>query len=88
MSNPDEELPTPQQVQKLAMQVAEVLRGKDPTLQGATLLEVTSIFFAGHHPDIRDGVIDFWVENLRPMVAVNAKLYHEPGDWDLPPRAN
>jgi hypothetical protein len=77
------EMPTTEEVRELSIEVGNLLRGKDATLVGATLIEVVSLFFAGHHPEIREGVIEFWIENMRSMVQVNADLYHEAGDWDI-----
>lgn len=58
---------------ELARAIGKLLEGKHPTVQGGALADLVSLWAAGHHPDLRDRVVDHWILTMRGLIAVNAK---------------
>lgn len=58
----------------LAKAIASELAGRDPFLQGAALADAVAIYFAGHHPSVREDAILAWVDAMRALILVNEKL--------------
>ena len=63
------EEPTEEEINKylsrsaeLVNQIAPMLRGQGPDVQGCVLAELVSAYFAGHHPILRKKCIDLWLE--------------------------
>lgn len=81
----DLRVPSMQEVDDLVDQIKLLLQGKGPMMQGAALADIVSMFFAGHHPQIREEQIENWVETMRKMIEVNeAQLlehYGMPPGW-------
>lgn len=51
-----------------------MLHGLGSEIQGAVLLELTSVWLVGHLPSIREEVLQHWLQTLRPMIEVNEKI--------------
>lgn len=55
-----------------AMKVSEALQaelvGLHPSVQGAVLADLVSIFFAGHRPDVRPDAIRRWDKVMRDLI--------------------
>jgi len=60
-----------------------ILAGRDPAMIGAALADLTAMLFAGHHPSIREAMIEAWVETMRKLVEPNEKMILEAygGEW-------
>lgn len=83
-------LPTARQVDELVSKIERHLRGKGPELQGAALCDLLAMFIAGHHPSLRDHVIEIHIKTVRALVPVNEAALFEhyggkPEGWDDPP---
>lgn len=70
-----------------ALQIADtikpMLRGLGPDLQGAVLAELVSLWQAGHRPDLREEVLNAWLDTMRDLTRLNsATLWGE--HWDKP----
>lgn len=76
-----EKMPTTQEVHELTEEISAILYGKGVALQGATLIALASMYFAGHHPDIRKGVMNLWIKTMKAMVEVDA-AGHPASHWD------
>lgn len=58
----------------IARQCEPLLKGQPPEIQGGALAELVSIWLAGHHPDIREQVLQFWIETVRELTVDNTHL--------------
>jgi hypothetical protein len=81
------EIPTEREVRDLVTQLKEHLRGKGPLLQGAALADVISMYFAGHHPAMREETINEWIKTMRDLIPLNEEALFEhyggkPEGWE------
>lgn len=58
-----------------------MLAGRDPGVQAAALVDLVSLFIAGHHPDTREPVLAVFVEGVRSMVPGQAQEMFGPKGW-------
>ena len=62
------------------------LQGKGPEVQGAVLADLVAMYFAGHHPSIRQDAIAIWTAMMRNLIPVNEaaifKHYGKPEGWE------
>jgi hypothetical protein len=73
-------VPSDSEVDDLVGEIRERLQGKGPMLQGAALADIVSMYFAGHHPAIREGQLDLFFETVRRLIPVNeAALFKHYG---------
>ena len=82
--------PTVREVTELVNKIKKHLRGKGPELQGAALCDLLAMFLAGHHPSLRDDVLEIHLNTVRALVPVNEAALFEhyggrPEGWDEPP---
>jgi hypothetical protein len=77
------EPPTPEEVLAVAERIKPILAHHHPTLQGAVLAELLSIWIAGHVADtkgntrkLRKEVLNMHVEQVRKLIPINAKMIH------------
>lgn len=56
----------------IARKIAPLLAGNPPQIQGAVLAELLSLWLAGHHPDIREEVLQLHIMHMRPLIEPNA----------------
>lgn len=81
---------TMREVADLVDRIRKHLRGKRPELQGAVLCDLLAMYIAGHHPAMRDAVLEFHIHTVRALVPVNeAALFEQyggkPEGWGDPP---
>lgn len=79
------ELPTLKQIDRLVAKINPHLRGKGPLLQGAVLADLVAMYFAGHHPMIREDAIGQWLQVVRNLIPVNEDMlrkHYKPEGWD------
>ena len=78
--------PTPHEVDALVDVIKGLLRGQGPELQGAALCDLVSMFFAGHHPALRQEAIEVWIKTMRELIPVNEAAlfahYGKPEGWE------
>ena len=79
----DREQPTPEEVLAVAERIKPILANHHPTLQGAVLAELLSIWIAGHVADtgansakLRREMLKMHVEQVRKLIPVNVKIIH------------
>jgi|SRR5882724_6636279 len=82
--------PTMRQVNELVNKIKTHLQGKGPELQGAALCDLLAMYIAGHHPSLRDEVLEIHINAVRALVPVNEAALFEhyggkPEGWDDPP---
>jgi hypothetical protein len=79
-------MPTPHEVDELVDRIRLLLRGQGPDLQGAALADLVAMFFAGHHPAMREEMIGHWTDAMRGLIPINEALQFEhvgkPEGWD------
>jgi hypothetical protein len=79
--------PSAHELQELEHKIELLLHGRGPELQGAVLLALVAIYFAGHHPAMRDEAIELWVTAMRGLIPVSeAELFRriggKPEGWE------
>lgn len=79
----DMEPPSMQEIEKLVDEIKQLLRGKGPMLQGAALADVVAMFFAGHHPEIREKQMESWMIAMQGLIEVNEAQILE--HYGIPP---
>jgi len=79
----DREQPTPEEALAVTERIKANPRQSHPTLQGAVLAELLSIWIAGHVADtsansakLRREMLKMHVEQVRKLIPVNAKIIH------------
>jgi hypothetical protein len=66
--------------QALAKRISELLAGQGPEVQGMALADLVAMFFAGHHPSIRNAVMMSWIATMRQLIEPNDHILM-PGGW-------
>ncbi len=56
---------------RIIRRINPLLQGVGPEVQGAVLVDLVSRFFAGHHPAIREDMIEMWMKAMRGLIPVN-----------------
>jgi hypothetical protein len=78
---------TTEDVRLLVNMISMLLRGEPPEAQGAALADLVAMFFAGHHPAMRDETIEDWIRAMRDLVPINEAALFEriggrPPGWE------
>lgn len=60
-------------VDELYRQIAPLLSGRGPGVQGALLADMVAMWVAGHAPELRDQVLDAHVDLVRRLMVINAR---------------
>ena len=68
----------------LVKKISRILAGNDPAVIGAALTDLTAMLVAGHHPDLREHLIDLHIKALRDLVELNEKIILAPYDGKWP----
>lgn len=70
-------------VPPLVKEIAQILHGKGPVVQGAVFADLVSMWLAGHHADIRDDSLKLWIKTVRRLIPVNEAIILEQfgGQW-------
>lgn len=63
------------------------MQGKGQFLQGAALAEIVGMYFAGHHPAMREDAITIWINLMRGLIKINEERLFEymggkPEGWE------
>ncbi|MET3995975.1 hypothetical protein ABID65_007647 [Bradyrhizobium sp. S3.9.2] len=78
--------PTPNEVDALVEEIKKLLRGQGPEFQGAAPCDLVSMYFAGHHPALREEVIEHWIKTMRALIPPNEEAlfahYGKPEGWE------
>ena len=78
--------PTMKQVEELVDAIRPHLQDKGPEVQGAALADLLAIYIAGHHPAIRDDVLDAFITAVRKLVPINEAAifahFGKPDGWE------
>ncbi|UGY13719.1 hypothetical protein HAP48_0034880 [Bradyrhizobium septentrionale] len=53
------------------------LQGQGPEVQGAVLIDLVGMFFAGHHPALREELIEAFVKAMRELIPINEQILVE-----------
>jgi hypothetical protein len=69
---------------RLSRQIQAHLKGVDPGISGACLADLVSIFFAGHHPALREQAVENWITTMRAMIEPSARELAEHYGSALP----
>jgi hypothetical protein len=59
------------------------LAGQSPEVQGAVLAELVSLWIAGHHPDLREDLLDGWIALVRALVPISEKGMFGPSRFPV-----
>lgn len=77
--------PRPRDVERLALSIKPFFAGKPPELVGATLAELLATFIAGHHPDLREKILQLHFDAVRELIPVcEAEIFSvrpRPKEW-------
>jgi hypothetical protein len=78
---------TPEDVQVLVNMISVILHGEPPEAQGGALADLVAMFFAGHHPAMRDQAMLDWLAAVRDLVPINEKMLFKrmggkPAGWE------
>lgn len=80
------DLPDPRKVDRLVKRIMPLLAGKGPEIQGGALADLVAIFIAGHHPGLRDEVLQMHIDLVRQLVPVNLGMMKDQGrippEWE------
>lgn len=60
-----------EEVERIVEQCRPLFAGHNPAAQGAALADLTAIFIAGHHPDLREQVLEVHIAGVRGLVQCN-----------------
>jgi hypothetical protein len=71
MMNPDD---AAKRTLEICQKIHPLLRGIGPEIQGAVLAELTSLWLAGHHPDVRDEMWTMHQLAVWDLLQVNRKI--------------
>jgi len=78
--------PTIGQVNDLVNAIKQHLQGNGPELQGAALADLLAMYIAGHHPALREEVLNLHIEMVRALVAPNEAAifahFGKPEGWE------
>jgi hypothetical protein len=64
---------TTDDVMRISMAIRPLLGGHSPEVQGAVLGDLVSLFIAGHHPQLRDMVLDQHIQLVRNLIPESEK---------------
>jgi hypothetical protein len=82
----DSETPSIQDVNRLVDEMRFCMQGRGQFLQGAALVDLVAMYFAGHPPVMREEAITIWIDAMRSMIPVNEERLFEhyggmPESW-------
>jgi hypothetical protein len=60
--------PDTEQVERLVLRIMLLLAGHSPGQQGSVLAELLSLFIVGHHPAIRDDIMELHLRAVRDLI--------------------
>jgi hypothetical protein len=69
------------ETRELSGQIERVLYGRGAAVQGAVLADLAAIYFAGHHPAVREAAIAQWLALMRNLIPPSEQQRRERGDY-------
>ena len=66
------------EVTDLSKRIGRLLRGRGPMVQGATLADLLATFLAGHHPLLREGILDLHLDVVKDLIPLCEKEIFGP----------
>jgi hypothetical protein len=58
---------------KLSHSIMPLLTGKDPGVIGGALADLVAILIAGHHPSLRDEILQMHIDTVRKLIVPSAE---------------
>jgi hypothetical protein len=71
-------------VELLSMKIRPLLAGLPPDVQGCVLADLVSVFIVGHHPELREAMLEMHVDLVRELLPETEKEIFPhglPEDW-------
>ena len=68
---------------ELVAEIKPILANKQNASQGSALADLVALYFAGHHPKIRDQVMEAWMRTMLALIHVNEA--QEGIEWNEEP---
>lgn len=65
--------------------IGRVLAGEPPEIQGTIIADVIATFIVGHHPELRDEVLEMLIQLAKNLIPINEKLHEDRLPWGAPP---
>jgi hypothetical protein len=59
---------------EISLKLQPMLKGHDPSLQGAVLADLAAIWLAGWPPAAREALLEIHVQKIRELIEVNEKI--------------
>lgn len=85
MSDEDDAAEMTRKAEAISMAIRPLLAHQGMEIQGAVLADLVSIFFAGHHPAIREEMIADWIKTMRDLIPISeAEMFGDgprPEGW-------
>lgn len=72
---------TARTARKLINQIGPMLHGKGPEVQAIVLMDLTASWVAGHHPELREQILQQFVQALRELIPHNEKQIFGARGW-------
>jgi hypothetical protein len=64
----------------ISAQIEPLLHGRGPELQGAVLADLLAMFIAGHHPGLREEILQMHIGAVRGLIPVcEAQIFEQHG---------
>ncbi|WP_456852025.1 hypothetical protein [Bradyrhizobium sp. USDA 4501] len=87
MASMHKEIDVAQHADALRQIIERLLHGRGPAVQGAVLVDLVAMYFAGHHPAMREECIAEFVKAMREMIPINEAIMFEreggkPVGWE------
>jgi hypothetical protein len=65
--------PRTRTIELLSMKIRPLLAGLSPEVQGGVLADLVSVFIAGHHPELREAMLEMHVDLVRELIPETEK---------------
>jgi hypothetical protein len=75
------------EVERVVEKIKPLLAGRSPDVQGAILADLLALYIAGHHPAMREEVMQLTIETARKLIEPNEQAIFEqrggkPPGWE------
>lgn len=78
------------ETEALIKEIKKLLQGKSPMVQGGALADIVAMYFAGHHPQVREVQFESWMKAMQGLIEVNEEAildaYGMTDGWKKKPR--
>jgi hypothetical protein len=65
--------PRTRAIELLSMKIRPLLSGIPPEVQGGVLADLVSVFIVGHHPHLREAMLEMHVDLVRELIPETEK---------------